>query len=493
MKQKTDAHNNMTVKSLLGALLAMVLALITAQGALAAPLESETMTIEIHKFEQPDERGVPSNGLVQDTTGLRPVKGATFTAKRVPGIDLTTIAGQQAASVLAANDAADLVSNVPAAASATTDASGNATLTPLDAGLYYVEEVMTPAGYVEAVPFLVALPLTDPVSRDQWLTTVHIYPKNAVASISLDVVDQDAIVLGDIVHWTSTSTIPNVPSLDGYRVEQVIDTKLEYTGTPVVSIAGGAPLTPGVDYTVTFDPDTNTVAIEFTDAGLRKLEDALERDPNSTVTIEYDTIVLREGELINEAILYPSRSSIDDGRGVSDTAITKWGPLSVVVHEYGNPSNLIANACFMVYASEADARAQRNPISVDGVNQWVTDDQGRFIVPGLRFSNFANGLDRDPSDPLYRLYWAVPVCIPPGWTWVDDRPLAGAVNDVLQFQTLIFEVERKPVPPSIPDMPVTGSQVAGLGFLGISFILAGIIALASRRRQARDTGVSASL
>jgi len=509
---------NMTAKTVLSALLMIALALFTTQGALAAPTDtSSAMAIEVHKFDQPDSLRPAANGLAQDTSGLTPVSGATFSVKRVPGIDPTTNAGQREASMLTAVQAAEMVTGEPVLVRATTNASGHAVLAPLEAGLYFVEETFTPAGYVGAAPFLVSLPLTDPVARDHWLTTVHVYPKNASASISLDVVDEDAIALGDIVHWTSTSTIPNVPELDGYLVEQVIDPNLEYTGTPTVSISGGPELKPGIDYTVSFNPDTNTVSIEFTESGLRKLEEALRKDLGSEVVIEYTTIVLAEGEHVNEAILYPSRAAIDERRGVNDTAVTKWGPISVLVHEHLNPANLIAGACFMMYASEEDARAGTNPITIDGVSQWVTDEQGRLVVHGLRFSDFVNGLDRDTTDPLHRYYWAVPVCIPPGWSWVDDRPLFGAVTDTVDYETLIFEVKRAavpeppttpdppkpptkpdlpqppttpdpPKPPARPDLPLTGAQAAGLGLFGAALIAAGALALASRRRQARESG-----
>lgn len=442
-------------------------------------------TLEIHKFEQPDALGTAANGLPLDTTGLTPVPGATFTATRVPGIDLTTNEGQRQAATLGVDEAHTRITGKPAAGTVTTNALGRATVQGLESGLYYVVETFVPAGYVASTPFLVALPLTDPVQLDRLLDTVHVYPKNAKASITLDVIDADAIALGDTVHWTSKSTIPNQPNITGYQVDQVIDTKLEYTGNLTVGFdCDCGNLTEGTHYTVTFNKDTNTVTVDFTEQGLHKLEQAVAALPNSNVTMEYDTTVLAEGILENEAILYPSRDAIDERLGVNDTAVTKWGPLAVVVHEHRNPTNLIPDACFNVYASEADARSRTNPISVNGVSEWRTDSQGRFIVPGLRFSNFANGLDRATDDPLHRFYWAVPGCIPPGWTWVDDRPLAGIVNDVLEFQTLIFEVEKG------RDLPVTGGQAAGIGVLGVLLLGGGAIMLTRRKRNRAEASTA---
>ncbi|WP_017792430.1 SpaH/EbpB family LPXTG-anchored major pilin [Leucobacter salsicius] len=491
----------------LGVLFAMFFALLPAQAATATTVDPDAVTaIEIHKFEQPDSLGAVADGLPKNTTGLTPVAGVTFTAKLVPGLDLTTNAGQKAATKLTAEKAAARVAGQPVAATDVTDTAGNATLAPLGVGLYYVQETTIPAGYVGAAPFLVALPLTNPVERDGWLNTVHVYPKNAKAGITLDVIDQDAVKLGDTVHWTSHSTIPLQPTLDGYMIEEVITPKLRLIGPPA-TLAKYVPvrincdncpaLAPGTDYTVTYNDATRTIIVNFLEPGLRKLEQVAQHYPGATVQVDYDTTVLAEGIHVNEAILYPSQAAIEARLGVNDTATTKWGPLSVIVHEHGNPSNLIPGARFKVYLTPEDALAQRNPIVIEGVQEWTTDAQGRLIVNGLRFSDFVNGLDRETGDPLYRYYWAAPTHIPPGWTWIDDRPLSGSVNSEVEYQTLIFQV-TKPVEPSVgvdprptPEnpqgLPVTGAQIAGIGVLAAALIGLGALLFLRRRRSGHDS------
>lgn len=458
----------------------MIIALVAVLfGVAPAHAEPDQYTIEIHKFEQPEVLGSSATGLPLDTTGLTPVPDATFTAVRVPGVDTRRNDRRQQVASMSIAEASALTAGEPLAAEVTTDHLGNARMSGLQAGLYLVRETFAPAGYVASTPFIVSLPLTDPVNRDRWLDTVHVYPKNAYASITLDVIDQDAVVLGDAVTWTSRSTIPNLPHLDGYRVDQVIDPRLEYTGHITVGFdCDCGALVLELDYTVSFDGATNIVTVQLTESGLRKLERAVAQNPHTNVVIDYETTVLAEGILVNESILYPSHDAIDHRRGVHDTAVTKWGPLSVIVDERGNPLNLIADACFNVYASESDALARTNPITVDGVSEWVTGSDGRFIVPGLRFSDFANGLDRAEDDPLYRSYWAVPVCVPEGWEWFDDRPLSGIVNDTVEYQTLIFQVVRRS-----PGLPVTGGQLAGLGILGAVLIGGGLLAVLTRRRN----------
>lgn len=407
--------------------------------------------LEIHKFEQPVISGAAASGLRQNTDNLTPVSGATFITKRVPGIDLTTNKGQRDAAALTIDQAAAAVLEQPVAAKAITDVNGDATLKNLRDGLYYVQETGIPAGFTGAAPFLVALPLTHPTELDAWLNTVHVYPKNARVGINLDVFDQDAVKLGDTVNWVSRSTIPLQSTIDGYRVEQVINPKLELTGSTeelteyvTVTIEGvNAPsLIPGVDYRLTYSSGNRTLVIDLLESGLHKLEQAIVQDPSAQVRVDYGTIVKREGVHTNEAVLYPSRDAIEKKSSVKDTAVSKWGPLSVTVFENGDPSNLIPGASFQLFLTPQDAFARRNPVTINGVSEWITDEDGRLIINGLRFSEFANGLDRESSDPLFRDYWVVPINTPGGWSWVEGAPQGGAVYSDVDYQTLTYVVER---------------------------------------------------
>lgn len=472
-----------------------------------------TTSIEIHKLEQPDALGDPANGLPQETQGMAPVAGASFTAKRVPGIDLTTDEGQRTAGQLSAKEAAEQVANEPVAARSTTDTSGNATLAPLEVGLYLVQETETPSGYVASAPFLVALPLTHPKTNSSWLNRVHVYPKNAKVSIELDVLDQDAVTVGDLVRWTSTSSIPNVTSIDGYRVKQVLNSNLEFTQTAAVGVSvtaeSGPELIADIDYTVTYSSDEHTITLNFLAPGRVKLQDAIAQDPHVQVQVDYDTTVLAEGEHTNEAILYPSQGAIEGQQGIEDTAVTKWGPISVLVHEIDEPTNQITGAKFQLYLSPEDAAAQRNPVTIDGVDEWETDAQGRLVVNGLRFSGFINGLERDTSDPLYRYYWSVPTHLPDGWEWVDATPQPGVVNSADEYQTLNFLVQRSDAPvvtdpgsPSSPsqesageeptgeegtgELSATGAQIVGALVLATVLLIGGLALVLRRRHDATE-------
>lgn len=117
-------------------------------------------------------------------------------------------------------------------------------------------------------------------------------------------------------------------------------------------------------------------------------------------------------------------------------------------------------------------------VSVNGVDEWVSDALGRLEIPGLRLSGFANGLDRDTVDPLFRHYWVAPTCAPEGWSWVSDRLRPGAVFSTVNAETIIFEVLRRS-----ESLPVTGTQIAGAGILGAMLVVGGASLLAARNRS----------
>ncbi|HUH52673.1 MAG TPA: SpaH/EbpB family LPXTG-anchored major pilin [Microbacteriaceae bacterium] len=490
----------------LTATLAMLLSMVLgASAAYAAPIGNPTQidpdantTLVIHKVEQPHDFGLPADGLPIDNPAELPppVQGANFTATLVPGINITTYAGWQQATEMTIADAHARITWEKPVASGTTDVNGLLHF-DLKVGLYYIDEVSVPAGVVAAEPFLAVLPMNAPETSD-WLYSVHAYPKNPRVSVDIGVYDCKAVRLGDTVSWTSNSDIPRKTEIDGYVVQNIIVPELLLTDRAEqvgVKLQGkNAPKLESKDFktTVITVDGKETIAVEFTATGRAKLAKAKELDPSANVEISYNTSVLGEGAHVNEVRLFADLRAINGTTPpVTDEAVTKWGPLSVVVHEYNKPANLIEGARFKLYLTEADAIAGVNQIEVEGISEWQTDEQGRLIIPGLRFSNFANGLDLPKTAGCYQIYWAMPTFIPAEWQWVNNKPLAGEVNSTVDFETLIFEVEKTdtPVPPVDPEkpvkpeIPVTGGQVTGTILLAGVLLAGGTILLMRRTRK----------
>ena len=484
---------------------------------------SDDSTLHIHKLEQPDSLGLPANGLPMDTSGMAPVPGAEFMAKRVPGIDPTTAEGKATASSLSLAEAGRKVEAEPVRARAVTDARGNATLSGLKPGLYYVQESGVPGGYVSAAPFLVPLPFPDSSGQGTWLDEVHVYPKNASVSIELHVNDEDAVSIGDTVSWQSSSGIGIRQDIDVYRIELRISPGLELAATPTVRIANpvarmslASSFEEGTHYVIEMSSNARNVTVEFLPAGLLQLESAVSAAPGAQVYIDFETKVLAEGTHTNTVLLYPDQQAIDSSRGIRATADTRWGPLAVQVREQNSPRNRISGARFQLFLSPEDALSRSNPISVSGVDEWTTDSSGNIVIRGLRFSERVNGLDRESTDSLYRVYWAAPTYLPKKWSWVNADPQGGTIKSVENYQTLLFEVfsDDSAIVPWIPGVPInepaeqtllpgtdseedkadqqqvtenrlasTGVQIGGVVLLGLALLAAGALLLLRRRNS----------
>lgn len=452
--------------------------------------------------------------------------GATFTATRVPGIDTTTNAGQQQAASLTATDAQTLTQDTTATATATTDAQGLASLTSLPLGLYLVQETSTPTGYLPAQAFLVTLPLTDPDDTSQWLTTVHVYPKNAHVSVTLDVTDQDAVTLKDHVSWHARADIPVQETIDGYHITQRIADGLTLDGDAAGITVGlscqattsrlACPtLEEGTHYQRTRAAD-GSVVLDFTDAGRTLLADTIRTHPGAGITLDFTTTVTRDGDFVNEVVLAASRATIDGGDAapspVSDTASTRWGPLAVLVHEVDHPEVLIPGARFQVYASAEDAAARRNPVTISGVDEWTSDADGSATLQGLRFSHYVNGLDREDDDPLARPYYVVLTHVPEGWQGSSDilQATVASTDDPEVVVVQLWQLSSpSPTPSStsgsagapsssptgsgtgVAGLPVTGAQLIGVVLLAAVLAVSGVaLVLGRRRRRGTEDGVS---
>lgn len=218
---------------------------------------SATGAITIHKYA-----GAPvdcaNNGTDQSActalSGLTGLAGAEFTITRVEGVDLTTNAGWQAAAGYRDSSLSTkppLSTDGAEIATVTTTSGGTATTEDLPLGLYYVEETKPPttAGttYSPVAPFLVTLPMTHPTDLNQWMYTVHVYPKNTAETITKTVADrwtQTTDVVGggittgsaraDGVTYTIETSVPvtarDAAELGRYEIHDHFDARVLYQG-----------------------------------------------------------------------------------------------------------------------------------------------------------------------------------------------------------------------------------------------------------------------
>lgn len=472
---------------------AVLLGLGFAAPASAAPLVDRDAvgSITVHKFEAPDvSSGLPNNGTTVDTTGLTPLLGVEFRVRQVDGIDLSTNTGWADAADLSdvfdpAAPAASITGagfTLAAGSTQVTDGTGEASFTDLPVGLYLVEETSFPAGVTPSAPFLVSVPLTDPDNHDTWLYDVHVYPKNAITTATKTVHDADAIQLGDDVTFTITADIPNTDLIDGYKIVDVLDEKLDHVST-TVTLADGTTLTNGTDYTITHDTTTNTVTVEFTPAG----RTILAAHATTQVVVDILTTVNEIGEIANDALVYPNLPSFDitpgepGGPTITPPVETRWGGLTIA--KVDNTGTALTGAVFQIFTTPEDAATHTNPVTLNGDTDFeVVNTDGTLTLTGLRYSDFANGATITPDDDGYIQYYLVETHAPDGYELLA-QPIEFTVTATTTTIGIDLTVTNIPHNGGF-QLPFTGGTGTGLLYLaGIALLATGTTFLLIRRHK----------
>lgn len=448
---------------------------------------SQTGSITIHKHEAPvTPTGLPNDGTEQ-SVDLPPLAGVGFTVYKVDTIDLTENAGWTAASDLSDKFDGTTASITNAGYTVTavggeqlTDANGEIVTSDLDLGLYYVVETSPLPGSTGVAPFLVTVPLTNPNSDDSWLYDVHVYPKNALTNVTKTVEDSDDVKLGDAVDFTITGDIPNVAIIDGYKIVDKLDSKLDYVSTSV-TLADGTALAAS-DYVVTYDAATNTVSVNFTAAGLLVLAAHTDTEVVATVTTKVNTV----GEIANTALLYPNAGSVSHNPGepggpvVTPEVVTKWGDLTVAKVDKSGAA--LTGAVFSVYLTEADAKAGTNPISLGGTTEFKVAADGTVTISGLRYSDWEDGA-QIASEADYQNYWLSEIVAPDGFELLAD-PIEFSITQATTAVGVDLEVVNVPSNAGF-ELPLTGGTGTAI-FVGAGALLlagAAYFAVQSRRKN----------
>jgi len=474
---------------------------IPARAAASTIDPSALGSLTIHKLRQPDDiSGLqPGTGMeIIPEPDLDPVPGAEFMIRRVDGIDLATTGGWADTFVLSgAFDPEDPVGSIAPRLlvdpqTATTGVDGAAVFGSLPIGVYVVEE--TSAGGVK--PFVVVLPVTDPVARDSWVYDVHVYPKAPMTSVPADpgfvtkaAIDSPTHKVGDIVTWHITGQILQGGDVLWWRITDHLDPRLRFVGARV-KLQDGFPVTNvadpgGTDYEVVMDDD-DTIRVEFLGPPGSNGLAVLTAHNTTLVDIEVDTELLDASTVPNSALI--NTSIWDDPVGVhlvsgsTAPAITAWG--SVEIHKTTAGGAPLAGAVFTVHSSEADARSGANALPLTSGTQVVSGPDGHAVVDGLRYSAIANGMTVTPGDPEYREYWLREAQAPFGYDAITD-PIPFTIDSDSTSGAVIITVANSMNP--VADLAFTGFANLPWALLGGGLVVGGyfLVLLTRRRRRTR--------
>ena len=216
--------------------LAAGLAFSSSAGAAFAPvagaqqiseINAEKGSITIHKKVGAETHGNPNaDGSPSDDVAGQPLDGAVFTVTKLK-YDLTK--EDEFAAAAALQKTATGLADIPAdkmgevVGTVTTGEDGNekgeAKLSDLDAGVYYVTE-QAPKNtdevtYIPSAPFIVYVPMADSANKT-WNRDVHVYPKNTELKATKEVKDADKNPAAEkeedrTLTYTVTSPAPVLP------------------------------------------------------------------------------------------------------------------------------------------------------------------------------------------------------------------------------------------------------------------------------------------
>jgi hypothetical protein len=471
--------------------------------------DAGTGQIVIHKYEQNSTNGTTAGDGTPASPSGAVIAGVEFTVKEVllsgVSLDLLTNAGWQSASDIEVgfdgdNAETSLTSQVNVTLSAgtvqVTDVTGTATFGSLGYGLYLVQETDGPATVTDpSKAFLVTVPYpTGPANAsnpNEWLYTVHVYPKNAVAGLEKVVNSGDAgfYTAGDYVSWTVTVDLPILPSGESFTTVVLTDTidtndlAFVTSGIPAGisprSVAvfddGGAPTsTTFVETThFTYNITGGVQTVTFTAAGRALLEAEAQGGtiefvvPTQIVTLPANGLVTND---VN-SVVNASDLDADASQGFGQLRVLKYAETDVA----DTPTDVpLAGATFELYHdldNDGVLDGGEPQVVVDGVNQWVSGPGGELDIEALKPGNYLLIETAAPAG-YQTLGTAAPVAV----TVVVGETVVGSLN--------YSAVENLQLP--LFALPFTGSTgVITFSILGGLLMTLGVVfAVVARRRRA---------
>lgn len=497
----------------MGTAIAAVAALGFAAPASAAPIIPDPApvgSITVHKLLNPTGALTNATGLEDPAAPGTPLPGVEFEIQLIDNVDLRTTTGWQTAGGFADDPTTIPAADLGTATSGTTTSpNGTYTFGGLSIGAYLVTENLTPAqvadGITPSAPFVVTVPITHPTDLDTWVYDVHVYPKNLQTSVEKTVDDGPGTTydVGDLIDWTITASVPAQPT-DSYAFfdQLIADLRIPATvADNIVVTVGGTALVTTDDYTIAYDAAAdNALIVTLTPAGLVKLNASAGTTAEIALTLTTEVVSLpADGRLVNEGAVFPNSGFGTPGEepGVPTNEVeSKFGEINIVKTD-ANTNAPLSDVEFMVFASDADARAYAADPTTNAalplqarqngtgalVTTFVTNADGEVSITGLRASNWQDGeLVTAPAE--YQNYWLLETKAHEGYELATAPfgPISvlfdAAAPTVLPFGDLAATNVPK------VQLPFTGGTISTWLFsvTGV-LILGGTAALLIRRRR----------
>lgn len=362
----------------------------------------------------------------------------------------------------------------------TTDSTGKVEFTNLDLGLYLVEETAAPNGIVAGAPFIVSLPMVNQKS-DAWNYDVVAYPKNSETKTEKKVKDADKNIQ-DTYSYTIDADAPTWgqgQSLKKFQFTDKLDPRLKFQ--KVTEVKAGQTVLEDADYTVEApsEGNENTLRVTLAETGLRKVASGAKLSLTFEVKRE---AVGESAELKNKGtVIFNNPNTGSDVENETNEVVTYHGKLKVVKKDGNEANTVLQGAVFKLYQCTSATALGAGPLTVNGVNEWTTGEDGTFTIDGLHATDFANNAGIDPEDQ--KKFCLQETKAPAGYALPENpvteidftkENITATGNLAGDDQvTLVSEIDN--VKQGTPSLPMTGGAGVGiLAAIGAAIVAAGV-------------------
>ena len=500
------------LKKITAMLLSIGMLMTLCVGANVKAAEPETGSITIHKLkvEEEDDYNKLVEGLNNKGTGqllekdnplikdYKPFPGITFKLTKLVDDGSVKLDPKEATDLF--NNHRDKTFGTDGTKEGTTDDNGEYKFDNLPLGAYLLQEEDHAQVSKKMAPAIIYVPTYNPENKTdtnapKWLYDIHVYPKNLIHQGGPDI-DKDVVNegnnhagenIGDVFPWIITTTVPlkdDEEIYNKYIITDVIDSRLDFVNEEKISIEmrdsyGNSHdyLTRDADYYTQYDESTRELKITLTNDGIRKICSVARN--GKLVTKFYtkinDSAILGD-EIDNTAHLSFTNFSGQDYEKDSDTPEVHTGGIKMIKVDKENSAKVLKGAEFQVFASEADAKAKKNPISINGKNTFESNEQGIVEIFGLAYGTLGESYEENNNRATD--YWIVETKAPineKGEPYsLLSEPLKVTVNATSHLDNQTITVYNAL---TNTDLPFTGGigtiifVIGGIALIGAAVVL----------------------
>ncbi|MGX6977683.1 SpaH/EbpB family LPXTG-anchored major pilin [Vagococcus elongatus] len=485
----------------------------------AADVAPETGNLYIHKYYMADSdlANIPNNGEAIPVHELPdsavPLEGITFDLFKVVPIEGTypqgksLIVDEQALTVTDEGVTYDLVKS----SSIISDSDGTAFLPNLPQGAYIVVERSTE--FIEIAgekitlnpiaPFIVHVPMTNPSGSD-WLTDVHVYPKNE--GLASEKIAQTSLAnrIGGTMSYRMNTKVPagiydSNPTIDENITFSLIDTldtaltlqtdslKVYTSDTKEGEMLPGTEMLLGQDYILN---TASNFSVDFTAAGRQKLSN------NKFVILAFD-VEVNQSLGTDDRMVVGNKASVNfvnkNGQTVTvETSSVDIHTAAIQIEKLSARDNKkLKDAEFQLASSQKNAkegnylrRDEEGRIIDFGENgydlasAWMvkTDENGFAEFKGIE--DYRSTIDAQGGETItdYLSYWLVETKAPTGYHLLDDAVQVSFDQVSSSGDSPTFTIKSQIKNSKKGLLPKTGSTAALIfSVVGIVIIGVGII------------------